>query len=91
MQQKEIQEKVYKGLSSEILQNPPRWEKDLQKGGKKQMGLEGGGEEGLTKWSMLQEAPKLDQGGGMKALLQEKKTPKSGHPMQLTDLKAKML
>jgi hypothetical protein len=24
MQQKEIQEKVYKGLSSEILQNPPR-------------------------------------------------------------------
>jgi tagatose-1,6-bisphosphate aldolase len=40
---------------------------------------------------MLQEAPKLDQGGGMKALLQEKKTPKSGHPMQLTDLKVKML
>jgi hypothetical protein len=47
--------------------------KDLQKGGKKQMGLGAGREEGLTKWSMLQEAPKLDWGGGMKVLLQEKK------------------
>jgi len=95
MQQKEIQEKSTKDLALKFPkthQDEKRdsGEKRFAKGGEKTNGM-GEGEEGLTKWSMLQEAPKLDQGGRMKPLVQEKQTPKSGHPMQLTDLKAKML
>ncbi len=63
--------------------------KICKRGEKKQMGLAGGG--GIHQMVNAPRSSKIGLRRRDEGAVQEKKTPKSGHPIQLTDLKAKML
>jgi len=65
--------------------------KDLQKGGKKQMGLVAGWGGGINQMVNAPRNSKIGLRRRDEGAAAGKKTPKSGHPIQLTDLKAKML